>query len=254
MNNRLIFDLGFHLGDDTDFYLNKGFNVVALEAHPKSIAIAKERFAEAIRTNRLRLVEATLAEIESEMFCDFYLPPQGVRRGSIKKELAERNGGPAKAVQAKVSSITNLFDVWGVPHYIKCNLLGANDVAVYQLLNDFRRPSFLSFSGLTISSLAFLYGCGYSEYQIVDRAWNEKTELPSPSREGHYSLAKLGRKMQGLFGWELEQNNWRVFEEAYRQYAAWRELKQKNKRLLSGSLVIHARYPVANSTGSNIWS
>jgi hypothetical protein len=28
----LIFDVGFHRGEDTDFYLKKGFRVVAVEA------------------------------------------------------------------------------------------------------------------------------------------------------------------------------------------------------------------------------
>jgi hypothetical protein len=30
----LIFDMGLHKGEDTDFYLRKGFDVVAFEANP----------------------------------------------------------------------------------------------------------------------------------------------------------------------------------------------------------------------------
>lgn len=33
-DENLIFDAGAHRGDDTDFYLGKGFRVVAAEANP----------------------------------------------------------------------------------------------------------------------------------------------------------------------------------------------------------------------------
>jgi hypothetical protein len=31
----LIYDVGFHHGEDTAFYLKKGFRVAAFEAHPR---------------------------------------------------------------------------------------------------------------------------------------------------------------------------------------------------------------------------
>jgi hypothetical protein len=31
----LVYDVGFHQGEDTAFYLKKGFRVVAFEAHPR---------------------------------------------------------------------------------------------------------------------------------------------------------------------------------------------------------------------------
>jgi hypothetical protein len=40
----LIFDVGLHKGEDTDFYLRKGFRVVAFEAHPDLILNCEVRF------------------------------------------------------------------------------------------------------------------------------------------------------------------------------------------------------------------
>lgn len=37
MNNSLIIDVGMHTGRDTEFYLKKGFNVVAIEANPELV-------------------------------------------------------------------------------------------------------------------------------------------------------------------------------------------------------------------------
>jgi hypothetical protein len=42
----LIYDIGMHNGDDTAYYLSRGFNVLAVEANPKLAATATERFVE----------------------------------------------------------------------------------------------------------------------------------------------------------------------------------------------------------------
>src|SRR3954451_8551335 len=44
----LIMDIGAHAGDDSRFYLDKGFAVVAVEANPVLVAQMKERFSEEI--------------------------------------------------------------------------------------------------------------------------------------------------------------------------------------------------------------
>ena len=44
IKKNLIFDLGFHNGDDSDFYLKKGFNVIALEANPELVRRGIKKF------------------------------------------------------------------------------------------------------------------------------------------------------------------------------------------------------------------
>jgi hypothetical protein len=34
MQDLLVFDIGCHRGEDSDFYLQKGFRIVAVEANP----------------------------------------------------------------------------------------------------------------------------------------------------------------------------------------------------------------------------
>ena len=40
----LIYDVGMHDGDDTAYYLDKGFQVVAVEANPVLVQSGRERF------------------------------------------------------------------------------------------------------------------------------------------------------------------------------------------------------------------
>ncbi len=57
----LIFDIGLHRGEDTDFYLKKGFRVAAFEADPNLVAHCKARFRDAISEGRLQIVEGAIA-------------------------------------------------------------------------------------------------------------------------------------------------------------------------------------------------
>ena len=41
-DRNLIFDIGMHIGQDTEFYLKKGFRVVAIEADPTLAEAAGE--------------------------------------------------------------------------------------------------------------------------------------------------------------------------------------------------------------------
>ena len=44
MEKNLIFDIGFHKGEDTKYYLEKGYKVVAVEANPILTDYGKIKF------------------------------------------------------------------------------------------------------------------------------------------------------------------------------------------------------------------
>ena len=43
IDDSLIYDVGAHKGEDTEFYLRKGFRVIAIEANPEFCGIIKDR-------------------------------------------------------------------------------------------------------------------------------------------------------------------------------------------------------------------
>ena len=53
MNSNLIFDIGCNNGDDTDFYLRKGFKVVALDADKSLCDEVSKRFVAEIKSGQL---------------------------------------------------------------------------------------------------------------------------------------------------------------------------------------------------------
>jgi FkbM family methyltransferase len=59
---RLVYDVGMFNGDDTDYYLKKGFRVVGIEANPHLIPQLTERFSADIEQKCLVIENVAVAE------------------------------------------------------------------------------------------------------------------------------------------------------------------------------------------------
>ena len=57
----LIFDVGLHRGQDTRFYLDMGYRVVAVEAEPGLVEAARRMFAPEIADQRLAIVHCAIS-------------------------------------------------------------------------------------------------------------------------------------------------------------------------------------------------
>lgn len=71
VDSQLIYDVGAHRGEDTDFYPAKGFRVVAVEANPLLSGKLREKFRSQLDDGTLALVDAAIAETTGEV--DFYI-------------------------------------------------------------------------------------------------------------------------------------------------------------------------------------
>ena len=87
----LIFDVGLHKGEDTDFYLKKGFKVVAFEADPDLVAHCRDRFEQPIADHRLRIIEGAVAPEAAGERIAFYKNLQKSEWGTIDQRWVERN-------------------------------------------------------------------------------------------------------------------------------------------------------------------
>ena len=90
-NHKLIADIGMHDGQDTDFYLRKGFRVVAIEANPELVKTNTERFATYIEKGFLTIINAALGISEEPV--SFYINDRKSDWSSIHRSIADRDGG-----------------------------------------------------------------------------------------------------------------------------------------------------------------
>jgi len=237
----LIFDIGMHRALDTSFYLNKGFNVVAIEANPQFIEAARRSLSKEIGGGRLTLIERAFWNSDDDTI-SFYLNSVKDDWSSAFKTWAEKGGHASEEITVKTISLGKLFETYGAPYYIKCDIEGADELFVRQLLAGSHRPSFVSIEAVSLDLLALLFAAGYDRFQVVNQALNGFAVAPQPPREGKFVAAQFNGHMSGLFGRELNPKRWVPFEVAAESYLDFRRLKRRDELLAHGWLDFHATF------------
>jgi FkbM family methyltransferase len=217
----LIFDLGMHDGSDTGFYLRKGFRVVAVEARPDCCAAARQKFGEAIADGRLVIVERALWHSGGDRIA-FYLRSDW---SSAFREAAERDGVPSTAIEVPTVTLAELFAEFGVPHYLKCDIEGAEHCLLADLCASAQRPAFVSMEDPNGAAAQRLAGIGYDRFQMVNQGHLRLFKPPRPAREGRYADVNFTGAHSGLFGRELEPRRWVSFARLEEQMRLWQDLR-----------------------------
>lgn len=233
----LIFDLGLHKGFDSEFYLKKGFRVIALEAVPSLCAIAQARLSDF--SDNLTIVNKALWKKAGERV-SFYTVPEKDDWGSLERGTAEKGVQNSVEIEVETISLDRLFDLFGVPYYIKCDLEGGDIIFREQLLADERRPTFVSLEMNDGNEGEVLAQAGYQFGQIVNQWMNPFKIPPNPPHEGAYVPVSFHAEMSGLFGKELDRPKWLPLSEIDDLYRQWRSLNLRDNNLAPGWLDLHA--------------
>jgi FkbM family methyltransferase len=224
----LIFDMGLHKGEDTDFYLRKGFDVVAFEANPTLIADCKRRFPDYVANGRLRIVEGAIAPRSAGPTVEFYQNAKVSVWGTIDADWAKRNdaiGSPSTIISVKRVDVSEIFKNIGIPFYLKIDLEGV-DGLVLQALSEFEdRPQYLSVEsekvdrsalGQNMNTLARL---GYTKFKIVQQAGIPGSSGSFQSLDGSVFPYTFLQDASGPFGEDIPQP-WISLPDALKEYNA----------------------------------
>jgi len=224
MEKRLIIDVGMHIGRDTEFYLQKGFDVIAVEANPTLAGMAQTKFAQYVREGRLVIHNVAIASYEGEI--DFYINDKHDDWGTISKEFAQRNerfGSSNAVVKVRCTTFANILRETAIPYYLKIDVEGADTLCLQELLAVAEKPKYLSIeAGLTsfeetFNELSLLWQLGYREFKIVNQALNERVRCPNPPLEGVYVDYRFDGLCSGPFG-EEAPGKWMKIEETVSKY------------------------------------
>jgi FkbM family methyltransferase len=211
MKESLIFDIGCHKGEDSDFYLKKGFRIIAVEANPALCGELKQKFSDQIADGHFVLVEKAIAEQAGEV--EFFVNEKASIWGTIRAEMARRNeSSGAKSTKIVVPAVTfaSLVEQFGMPYYLKIDIEGADLLCLEGLLPFPERPRFISFEHDQEHLLALrvemglLKRLGYTKFQIIDQGSVQNQKPPYPAKEGvglDNQIVSPGSS--GLFGKEL---------------------------------------------------
>jgi FkbM family methyltransferase len=189
----LIYDVGLHHGQDTDYYLKMGFRVVAFEAAPANAEFCRKRFERELEEGRLTIVEGAITEDVSSngkpAEVKFYRNADHSLWGSTSDEWAMRNvvmGTRNDTIRVKAIDFAQCLEQYGIPHYLKADIVGSETICLRALLNFRNQPDYLSIRSekLVFRKLEFefdlLERLGYSSFKAVKQDFESvRAQLPS---------------------------------------------------------------------------
>jgi len=204
----LIFDVGSHKGEDSDFYLKLGYRVVAIEAHPTLVQDLKKRFSDEINSGRYRLVDKAIGE--SEETITFYINKQVSVWGTANPKWAKRNEGlgtESEEIEVQSVRFSDVVTKYGCPYYLKIDVEGADMLCVDALQDLECRPKYISIESSKTSwsdllnEFNALEKLGYTRFAVVDQKAHKSGEFRN--RSGQLISYSFVEGASGPFGEQI---------------------------------------------------
>jgi FkbM family methyltransferase len=205
----LIVDVGMHTGQDTEFYLRKGFRVVAIEANPDLVESVSARLDAFVQSGQLEVIPMAVSDQRGE--AEFFVSSQDSGWSSLDPEMATHGIPHALGKRVKVMCAPLEEVLRDVPpaHYMKIDIEGSDLLCIRALPALQSLPRYVSFEADlteggkgTFEALDLLAGMGYRRFKLINQATHHLTSAPSPALEGDYVRVSFDKHSSGLFGEE----------------------------------------------------
>jgi FkbM family methyltransferase len=211
MDETLIYDVGAHKGEDTEFYLKKGFRVVAIEAMPEFCESISNRFSEYVKSGALSVVNLAVSNSPGDI--SFYVDDRVSEWGTTNQDWSERNknfgAGMGRTLTIRAAKLADIVKEHGIPRYCKIDIEGNDLEALASLENLSELPQFVSIESDKSSGKKLIEGfetferLGYRKYRIIDQSLVYLQKCPMAPKEGKFVDWRFKSGSSGLFGNEL---------------------------------------------------
>lgn len=209
VQHNLIYDVGLHQGEDTEFYLASGFTVVGIEADPDLVAYCKKRFAKDISDGRLILLSGAVCDGAAGEFRKFFKTTTRSVWGTVSSDRASQNtelGEQVHEIEVPVISLMDCFVRFGIPYYLKLDIEGMELHCLSQLKSCVDRPNYVSLESNPVSlltkfeELRILSELGYTRFKLVRQDLIPGTAAPLRSADAGTSPFVFSAHSSGGFG------------------------------------------------------
>ncbi len=205
----LIFDVGLHHGEDTAYYLAKGYRVVGFEANPDLAQACRLRFADELAEGRLEIVEGAISD-SGEATIAFFVHPAKSDWGTTDAQWVDRNarttdGAVRRIVVPTIDFVATLTRT-GMPAFMKIDIEGADQVCLHALRRFTTVPYSLSIesSKESLEALAdeldLLADLGYTEFAAMQQALLPGRTISTRTHSGGPLTYTFERHSSGPFG------------------------------------------------------
>jgi FkbM family methyltransferase len=168
--HKLIFDIGMNNGDDTEYYLAKNYNVVAVEANPQLCDVASEKFSDEISRGQLVILNVAITDYIKD--CIFYISVENNHWSSLDINWAARDNKKISPCIVKGVTINSLIERFGCPYFLKTDIEG-NDITILKELHEIKiAPKFLSIEDCRFGFeyIELLSKIGYQKFKLSNQA------------------------------------------------------------------------------------
>jgi FkbM family methyltransferase len=210
VDSGLVYDVGLHRGEDSEFYLMKGFRVLGIEALPRLAQLARDRLQDYVDSGQLVILNRAIAENEGSF--TFYENPGNSVWGTLYPKWTQRNERLGeKSAEITVTGIpfASVLREHGIPHYLKVDIEGADILCLEGLRAFESKPDYVSIESNMTSmrgarkEIALLRELGYTRFKLVQQQDVADYKCPFPAKEGNYVDHHFEQGCSGLFGDEL---------------------------------------------------
>jgi FkbM family methyltransferase len=168
MFDNLIYDAGMNNGDDTAYYLHRGYNVVAIDADPQACENARRRFRDELRCGRLKILNVGITAEPGAW--DFWICESHPEWSSFERRIASRDGSPHHKIPVACRTFDSILAEYGVPYYLKADIEGHDLQCVDGLKTVNERPKYVSIElGELDESLQKLMDLGYTAFKCISQ-------------------------------------------------------------------------------------
>jgi FkbM family methyltransferase len=209
----LIYDVGAHVGQDTEFYLKKGFRVIAIDANPVQAGALVRRFRAEIEKGLLVVLNIGIASSGEAVNLPFFVNERVTEWSSFVEGIAGRDGLPLRCIEIPVRMLGDVVSEWGAPYYVKIDIEGHDEAALRSLLESGHRPKYVSVENGNMGMLAALTAAGYTGFKYIQQNNVSELRLPVPAREGLDVGHEFESGSSGAFG-EETPGDWLSWQEA----------------------------------------
>jgi FkbM family methyltransferase len=186
-----VFDVGMNNGDDSAYYLSKGYKVIAIEANPILVERGRERFRKEIAAGQM--------VIEAVGVCDrpgktpFWINETRNVFSSFDRDRASRGIAQCYSVDVECVTFDTLLKKYGTPFYVKLDVEGAEAHCIASL-GSIGIPKYVSVEAEGLECLLLLWELGYRQFKIVDQM-RHNSRFPNFTNEN--VLSRSAKRMCG---------------------------------------------------------
>ncbi len=206
-----IFDIGMSEGNDSAFYLAKGFQVVGVEADRDVYRHLTKRFRPQIEAGQITIYNLAAGGSVGKMVRFFH---HQVHQGlsGLSNQRSEFSDGNHTSYEVATIDWDTLTKRHGIPHYVKIDIEGAETDFLTGMRASALLPEFISVECHTLQPVESLYNMGYRLFRLIDQNPPSGFRMREPQSEGSHVGVVDWSHTSGPFGRDLPDGEWLDFE------------------------------------------